>query len=58
MNSSIITLKGLEGNEPTQLHGLQIHLAPHSAGIELFWWIALFSTLAVVIVRTLHVVRK
>ena len=48
----IIVLEGLEGNQPTQLKGLQVPLAPHVDAFVLVWWTIFFLTLFVVIIRT------
>jgi cytochrome c-type biogenesis protein CcmH/NrfF len=49
----LIVLKGLEGNQPTHLYGLQVYLAPHLAMLTALWWIVFVVTLATVVARTI-----
>ncbi len=50
----IMILKGLEGNSPTTLSGLQVYLASHYEILNGFWWIMFAGTLLYVIARTLY----
>ncbi len=43
IDSSVIILKGLEGNELTHLSGFQLALASNLSGLKLIWW-GVFTT--------------
>ena len=47
----IITLPGLEGNDPTHLSGFQVALYPYTNALILFWAVVFCVTLAVVVYR-------
>jgi hypothetical protein len=45
-DTPILVVRGLEGNQPTHLIGLQIYLAPHILLLERIWWAALILSCA------------
>jgi hypothetical protein len=47
----IIVLKGLEGNDPTHLKGLQTFLEPQVDLIIIFWWTVFLIVISVVIFK-------
>ena len=55
MEKEYIITRGLEGNDPTQLKGVQIFLEPYVEYIIVFWWIVFFSTLGVLTYKLLKV---
>jgi len=40
----LIVLQGLEGNQPTQLYGLQVYLEPHLDSMIFAWWMVMLAT--------------
>ena len=46
-----IVLKGLEGNAPTHLKGLQLYLAPHLELLLQIWQLVFFAVLMYMLVR-------
>ncbi|HWO07284.1 MAG TPA: hypothetical protein VNM40_01715 [Candidatus Paceibacterota bacterium] len=47
---AFIVLKGLEGNEPTHLVGLQPLLLSHADSLAIGWWLIFFTTFAYLLV--------
>jgi len=48
---TIIELRGLQGNEPTHLSGLQTVLAEHVEVLRVIWLILFFASLLFVCIR-------
>lgn len=48
---NIIVLQRLEGNDPTQLKGMQTFLAPHTEFIVMVWWVVWVLTFLVVLLK-------
>lgn len=53
-NKELIVLEGLEGNQPTELHGLQKVLAPHYEALAAFWWLVFGVVIATLAYRLLQ----
>ena len=49
----LIELRGLEGNSPTHLSGLQLVVQPHLEILTVIWWCVFFGTLMIVVVKNL-----
>ena len=47
----LIVPRGLEGNEPTHLSGLQLALAPHVDVLKMLWALVFVCVLVVVVTR-------
>ncbi len=53
-----IILTGLEGNDPTRLHGLQLLLEPHADVLVGAWWCVYVATAIIVLVILVRRMRR
>ena len=53
-SNNIIVLKGLEGNQPTQLYGIQNFIAPHYSLAQTQWWLIFAAVVAVLLFKFIN----
>ena len=51
--STLIVLRGLSGNVPTHLKGIQVFLAPHVEVLEMLWWVIAVCTLSFLLYKNI-----
>ena len=51
MNEPLVVLKGLEGNSPTHLSGLQVPLSHNADLLKVFWSVLFVAVLLIVFTK-------